>query len=175
MRKTIPVVVVGGAVLLIASQFLTINVGLKNPSVPIEEQVAEKAEAAAETVKETAKSVIDAVKDTNEKSSDLDAPENAYVGMVIVDVVIDGDNYLLLTVQPTQANVSGVEEERKQVAQHEVVRLATELPGDPTGIKVRIQRTANATAQAEAELLAALAAAGVSKDQIDYRSKLVED
>lgn len=171
MRKTVPVVVLGGAALLLASQFFTFNIGLRDPDTPLKEQVVEKVENAAEVIKTSGEKIADAVKPQPDRSK---APENAYVGMPLADVLIDGDKYLLLTHNSAEASESGTKDHRKEVALFEVLRLARELPGDSTGIKVRIWRTPSATAEAEGQLKAALAGADISDDKIDYRNKLVE-
>lgn len=171
MRKTVPLVVLGGAALLIASQFFTLNIGLRDPNTPLKEQVAEKVENAAEVIKTSGEKIADAVTGEPDKSK---APENAYVGMPLADVLIDGDKYLLLTHDVKDPEDALSHEHRKEVALFEVVRLARELPGDKTGIKVRIWRTPSATAEAEGQLKSSLKGADIADDKIDYRNKLVE-
>ncbi len=173
MKKTVPIVVAGGALLLIASQFLRIEIGLRNPDVPIERQVADKVEDATEAIKEGGQELVQSIVDDKPKG-DPKAPENAYVGLSVVDVLIDGDKYWLLTVKDAPSGDVGITADRKEVPKYEVIRLTQELPGDPSGIKVRIQRTSSATAQAESELMSALEGIGIERDAIDYRSKLVE-
>ncbi len=178
MRKTVPVVVVGGLAVLIASQFVNINIGWKDPSTPLSEQVENKTEQLVDAVEDG----VDSVKkvfDPEATSSALDQPENAYVGMNLVDVLIDEDDYLLLT--GDSSNTGGLVETdkptegaRKNIALYEVVRLAKILPGEKSGIKVRIWRTAEATAEAEKNLLAALRNGELTDDQIDFRRRLVE-
>jgi hypothetical protein len=171
MRKTVPIIVLGGAALLIASQFLKLNIGWRDSKTPLKEQVEEKVEKAAEAIKVSGEKLADSINPKPEKD---EYPENAYVGMPLADVLIDGDKYLLLTHEHKDTSGPGPAEHRKEVALYEVLRLARELPGDSTGIKVRIWRTPTATAEAESALKASLSGADISADQIDYRNRLVE-
>ena len=170
MRKTVPVVVGAGALLLIASQFLKLD--WRFPNIPIEEQVQDRISDAGEAIGDG----VDKVKETlvgDETVDPSSKPENQYLKMNHVDVIIDGDRYLIATKDQTEATKESISQ-RKSVAVDEVVRLAKDLPGEANGIKVRIWRTSEATAQAEQQLLASLGAADVPADVIDSRSRLVE-
>lgn len=86
----------------------------------------------------------------------------------LVDVLIDGDDYLFAI---GQRELNIVREPKTVV---EIVNAATEIHGDESGVKIRITRTFAATAQAERTLLMALNEAGLSEDEIDQRRTLVE-
>ena len=85
----------------------------------------------------------------------------------LVDVLINGDDYWVAT-----ATVDGELDRHKKTVE-EVVSDCTKSVGDSSGIKVRISRTFEATAQAERQLIDALEIAGLSEDQIDQRRTLV--
>ncbi|MGB0597981.1 MAG: hypothetical protein ACPGLY_14945 [Rubripirellula sp.] len=86
----------------------------------------------------------------------------------LVDVLIDGDDYLFAI---GQRELDFVREPKTIL---EIVNAATEIHGDESGVKIRITRTFAATAQAERTLLMALNEAGLSEDEIDQRRTLVE-
>ena len=86
----------------------------------------------------------------------------------LVDVLIDGDDYLFAI---GQRDLDFVREPKTVL---EIVGAATEIDGDESGVKIRITRTFAATAQAERTLLMALNEAGLSEDEIDQRRTLVE-
>ncbi|MDF1841865.1 MAG: hypothetical protein P1U77_10545 [Rubripirellula sp.] len=86
----------------------------------------------------------------------------------LVDVLIDGDDYLFAI---GQRELDFVREPKTVL---EIVNAATEIHGDESGVKIRITRTFAATAQAERTLLMALSEAGLSEDEIDQRRTLVE-
>ena len=86
----------------------------------------------------------------------------------LVDVLIDGDDYLFAV---GQRELDFVREPKTVL---EIVSAATEIVGDESGVKIRITRTFAATAQAERTLLMALNEAGLNEDEIDQRRTLVE-
>ena len=86
----------------------------------------------------------------------------------LVDVLIDGDDYLFAIGQRDLDLVR----EKKTVL--EIVNAAKAISGDESGVKIRITRTFEATAQAERTLLTALNDAGLSEDEIDQRRTLVD-
>ena len=86
----------------------------------------------------------------------------------MIDVVIDGDMYWVGTVR------RGGQPVREPLTIDEVVGLAELMSGDPSGVKVRISRTFDATAQADTALFEQLKEAGLSEDEIDRRRTLVE-
>ncbi|MDG2223065.1 MAG: hypothetical protein P8L85_16915 [Rubripirellula sp.] len=86
----------------------------------------------------------------------------------LVDVLIDGDDYLFAVGQRELEFV------REQKTVLEIVNAAKAITGDESGVKIRITRTFAATAQAERTLLTALSDAGLSEDAIDQRRTLVE-
>lgn len=87
--------------------------------------------------------------------------------MEMVDVLIDGDDYLYAI---GMRNGEAVRESRSVA---EIVSAVSTTAGDTSGVKVRITRTFDATAQAERTLVSALNEAGLSEDEIDQRRTLV--
>lgn len=186
LGRVVGVAAVGGLLFLLASQFFNIDFGIswKDPATPLAEQVEEKTETAAQTAVEVVEDGVETVQRLVSDPEPEPGPDTKYVGMSVADVLIDGDLYKLLVVDrpegATAANQGGTasaydpDVPRRSVAMYEVVRLAKELPGEPSGVRVRIRRTARATAQAERDLLAALYTAKVPDDQIDFREQLVE-
>lgn len=85
-----------------------------------------------------------------------------------VDVLIDGDDYWLGLGQSD----TGVVREIRSLG--EVVGAIESSENDASGIRVRVTRTFQATAQAERALIAALSDAGLDDDQVDRRRTLVE-
>ncbi len=95
-------------------------------------------------------------------------PTESLVPLELVDVLIDGDTYWV--------GVGRREEEvvREARTVGEIVRASQQTEGDSSGIKTRVTRTFEATAQAERALVSALAEAGLSEDEIDQRRTLVD-
>lgn len=180
LGRVVGVAAVGGLLAFLASQFLNFDfrVGWKDATTPLAEQIGEKSEDAANAAASAMDEGVDSVQRLISDPTPAPGPDTKYVGISVADVMIDGDQYKLLVVdRPAgSATTSGseVDEGRRPVALYEVVRLAKELPGEKNGIKVRIRRTALATAEAERELLAALYTAQIPDDQIDFRERLVE-
>jgi hypothetical protein len=88
--------------------------------------------------------------------------------LAVVDVLIDGDQYRVGTTRLADQ----VQRETRTIG--EITRACQEIPGDQSGVRVRITRTFQATAQAEQALVSALAEAGLSEDEIDLRRTLVQ-
>ena len=89
--------------------------------------------------------------------------------IAVADVLVDGGEYWVL-----RRFASDGREIREPTSAEEVVAMAGRVPGDPDGVKVRVARTPGAEAGAAADLMAALAAAGLADDEIDYRTRLVD-
>lgn len=103
-----------------------------------------------------------------ESTSSDSGPSIALQPLTIVDVLIDGDDYLFAIGMRDET----LEREPRTVA--EIVDAAANVEGDSAGVKIRIARTFQATAQAENELLSALKEAGMDDDAIDQRRTLIE-
>lgn len=108
--------------------------------------------------------LLTSVDELNESSEDRTFDSTADPTLP-VDVVIDGDKYLVESV--TQAG-------RSSVQLPQVVAAVQNVEGDDQGIKIRVRRTFDATAEAEDALLAALAENGISDDEIDFRRQLID-
>lgn len=102
---------------------------------------------------------------TDERQTAVESP---LVPLQRVDVLIDGDDFLMAMGQRGEELVR----ERRGIA--EIITAANATAGDASGIKIRITRTFTATAEAERTLLTALTDAGLSDDQIDQRRTLVD-
>lgn len=172
MTRAIPIVAIGGVALYLASKVvdLDLNVGWKDPEESVTDSIGDGVQ---QDIREVQTAIGSSVTPTEDDSEPLVKPENRYVGGDVVDVLIDRDRYLLQVKPAAEATlVNGVP--RQSVAVQEVIRLTRELPGEESGIKIRIRRTAEATAAAEKELLAELHNADIPDDQIDSRMELVE-
>ncbi len=89
--------------------------------------------------------------------------------LAVVDVTVDGGEYLVIR----GSAVDGLPR-REGMPLAEVLKLASQVPGAPDGVKIRIFRTGDAIAGAVSDLQAGLSAAGFQNDEIDFRSTLVE-
>jgi len=126
-----------------------------------EAEVEEETESVAENSFVSADALLKPTKTIDQEPAPLEPLD-------LVDVLIDGDDYLFAVGQYEGEFVR----ETKSVA--EIVAAAQESHGDASGVKIRISRTFSATAQAERTLVRALSEAGLSEDEIDQRRTLVE-
>lgn len=90
--------------------------------------------------------------------------------LAVVDVLVDGGEYFVL-----RRFASDGLPIRDPMTLSGVLDLASRVPGDAAGLKVRISRTPDAIAGATDDLRDALRNAGFEEDQVDYRLRLVED
>lgn len=164
--KLVPAALISVIVLAITSLLGLLNFDIDTPTISsgpapaVSEPVTEPpAEAPAQFANITADSV--------ETSEPGEATEAAF-RPAVVDIVIDGDSYLL-QVPDGQGGLT-----RRSRSLQEIVSLAAEVPGDASGVKARISRTFTAIAQAEQRLIEALQLAGLSDDEIDQRRTLIE-
>ncbi len=164
--KLIPAAAISLIVLAVLSLLGLLNFNLPslNDSAQQKQEDA-AAEQASETVSDQALVSAELLQSSNQTS---EAPAQPLLPLDWVDVLIDGDDYLFATGQRDGDFVR----EGKTVA--ELVDAARSVSGDATGVKVRITRTFQATAQAEATLMAALTESGLNEDEIDQRRTLVE-
>jgi len=98
----------------------------------------------------------------------IELEESTLEPIPVVDILIDGDAYLVATSKRDNQWM------REKWTIDQMVDSAKSVAGDGSGIKVRIARTFSATAQAEQALVSALSEAGISADAIDQRRTLVE-
>lgn len=169
--RALPVVAIGGVALYLASKVLDLDMNVRWEDS--EQSVAEGiGDGVEQDIREVQTAIGSAVEQVDEDQTIIPT-ENQYVGGDVVDVLIDREQYLLQVKPRAEATlVNGVP--RQSVAIQEIIRLTRELPGEESGIKIRVRRTAAATAAAEKELLAELHNADIPDDQIDFRTELVE-
>jgi hypothetical protein len=86
----------------------------------------------------------------------------------VVDVVIDGDVYWVGTGKQNDTVV------RQPRTIGEIIQACGQSEGDPSGVRIRVTRTFEATARAERALVSALTDAGLTDDEIDVRRTLVQ-
>ena len=100
------------------------------------------------------------------------APENEDDAppIAVADVLVDGAEYRVI-----RRFASDGRPIREPATLAEVLALAEAVPGSPDGLKVRVSRTPDAVAGAASDLMDGLRRAGLTEDQIDYRTRLVED
>lgn len=156
MRKRIPLAVGGGIALLIASQFLDFGLGFRSGESP-----------SVSTNPDGSSAILDAIVASEEDTSEETETPLPVVTPEIVDVLIDGEGYLVVT----DANQP---EQREALALEALLSAVQAAPGDSSGIKVRISRTPSAIAMAEEFLLEQLRQSGLDEDEIDRRRQLVE-
>lgn len=170
MRKRIPIVIGGGMALIIASQYLNFGFGLQDGD-------------SAGTAQEQAEmsSLEDAIADVESMTPDVVFPDESdettptEMSLVpasptmppVVDVLIDGNQYLV-----SVDAADGDKREAKTL--DEIIAFASQVPGEPSGIRVRVARTPDAVASAESAIMSRLGEAGLTKDEIDSRRQLVE-
>lgn len=168
MRKRIliPGAALGGIAVYLASQFLSLDVG--DLSVPKETNTTSVQERSSEPSVIAPESADDVRLQTAVESPSANRSEM----LLLIDVVIDGDRYLvsrvtsMMDVTPRTPREPGTLEE--------IIPMISEAKGDQSGTRVRVSRTAEAVASAETRLMDALNKAGISVDEIDNRSRLVE-
>jgi hypothetical protein len=162
MRKRIPLAVGGGIALLIASQFLDFGLGFRSGESP-----------SVSTNPDGSSAILDAIVASEEDSSEETETKSEtetvlpVVTPKIVDVLIDGESYLVIT----DANQP---EQRDALTLETLLAAVEAAPGDASGIKVRVSRTPSAIAMAEEFLLEQLRQSGLDEDEIDRRRQLVE-
>ena len=175
MRKRIPIVIGGGVALLVASQYLNFGLGFtdgdgineapEDPAlVSLEEAISDVESFMPETVPGT-------------EAAESAAAESAAAEMElvpatpslpeVVDIVIDDNQYWV-------AMNAGDMDQREAKSLDEIIAMASTLEGEESGVRVRIARTPDAIASAEAAVLSRLKEAGLSDDAIDSRRQLVE-
>ncbi|MCM2369031.1 hypothetical protein [Aporhodopirellula aestuarii] len=177
MRKRVPIVIGGGIALLIASQYLNFGLGFRDGTgsdpdgqVSIAPSVSRPAEAEPTDAPE--EDALDDATITDEEAamraaaSELDVTPVVPVLPAVVDILIDGNQYLVLK--------AAGETEREPMSIEQIIAFAGTIEGEPNGILVRVSRTPDAIAAAEAAVMRRLSEAGLTDDQIDSRRQLVD-
>ncbi|EMI57364.1 hypothetical protein [Rhodopirellula sallentina] len=178
MRKRVPVVIGGGIALLIASQYFDFGLGFtdgdgnndpqgqvsmdpgsSSPIMSIESLTPSDAPTAGDTSDDSDEAM-------REAASELELTPVIPVLPSVVDVLIDGNQYLVQT--------EAEQPDRKAISIEDIIAFAGTVEGEPSGILVRVARTPNAVAAADAALMKRLREAGLDDDQIDARRQLVE-
>ena len=167
MRKRIPIAVGGGIAVIVASQFVNFGLGLPDDDGP--PAVPSAADPSASDAEEPP--TPPAPDDMGSQAADGSDPDVPVVveapAPAVVDVIIDEDQYW---VSPS----SRPEIPRRMMTREEVIAMAEDVPGESSGIVIRISRTPQAFALTEAALEEALEEAGIGDDQIDSRRQLVD-
>lgn len=171
MRKRVPIAVGGVIALVVASQYMDFGLGftdgdgnLDGPGTP-----AEQAEMAA---------IEDAIAEVDsplpmspeELATDPAASELTPTPPIlppVVDVLIDGNQYWV-AINANDLN------QREPKTLDEILAMASTLQGEPDGVRIRVTRTPDAVASAEAAMMSRLNEAGLTADEIDARRQLVD-
>ncbi|TWT56139.1 hypothetical protein [Allorhodopirellula solitaria] len=168
MKKRGPIIVGAGIALLAASQFLDFGLGFQegdgpgatsdpNAQVSMDPTITPSpSQSERESTRdEAAEDSIPSFAETPEPSP----PD-------VVDILIDGSLYLVI--------VQAGEATREPMTLDQIVAMASTVDGEESGIRVRVARTPNAVASAEAAVMQQLSDAGLAADEIDARRQLVE-
>lgn len=161
-----------GVLAYLASQFLSFNIG--DLSIPGgSKMVAVDSEASPATPPESATADREPADDASQPQTLAEAsPEMLPEKLLLVDIVIDGDRF---NVNRVTDLVDAVPQDARQPATiDEIIALVQAAQGDKSGTRVRVSRTPGAVASAETRLMEALQKAGVSSDEVERRSRLVE-
>ncbi|MEM6978941.1 MAG: hypothetical protein AAF539_04680 [Planctomycetota bacterium] len=158
MRKRVPIAI-GVVAVAVASQFVDFGLGFQQGGDP-EEPTEVRDEATPDRVAIDADSMIVEPTEESSPTTEPQIPE-------VVDIRIDGEQYWVITDASNP-------ESRVPLTLDEITSLIAEVPGEANGIKVRVTRTANAIALAEAGLITHLRESGINDDQVDSRRQLVE-
>lgn len=170
-RYVIPGVLIGVAA-YIASQFLSFNIG--DLSIPSGSEMVstESGPSTSKSPQPTDIQPIDTVDASKSQSAVGTLAEMQPEKLLLVDIVIDGERY---SVNRVTNLVDAVPSDARQPATiEEIITMVEQADGDKSGTRVRVSRTPGAVASAEIRLMDALQKAGVSSDEIDQRSRLVE-
>lgn len=168
MRKRGPLIIGAGIALLVASQYLDFGLGFQDGSGP-GDGTDPNSQVSLDTI--VRRTPAKAVPDPAEETATVDDVPR-FVPTIepqlpdVVDIMIDGNQYLVLAHAGEQA--------REAMTLDQIVAMTATVDGEPSGIRVRVARTPNAVASAEAAVMKRLADAGLAADQIDARRQLVE-
>lgn len=169
MRKRVPVTVGGGIALLLASQYFNFGLGWRSGEGG-EEGTDPSAQVSVIPSQSFSEQPTVAPEPDDEQAADEQPgdetvqPESTPPD--VVDVLIDGNQYLVLTAQG--------DTKRQAMTLDQIVTYASSAAGEPSGIRVRIARKPSAVAAAENAVIRRLTQAGLDADEIDSRRQLVE-
>lgn len=158
MKKRARLAVGGGIALLIAGSFLSFNFGVGEGESVVPGDAGPGEAEVAETESETP------VTET------INEPSGGAVQLV--DVVIDNGQYWVAL--ETETSTDNKQLRAMQTLQ-QVIDSVQSATGDDNGFRIRVSRTPQAMAIAEADLMNALEDAGISSDRVDARRQLVDD
>jgi len=166
-RILIPGAAIGGIAVYFASQFLSLN--LDDMSVPSgTEMISVEDRSSTSKASQNSDAEVDRVIPKVNEVAGEKIPEI----LLLVDIVIDGEHF---TINHMTNAVNTVPTHGRQPATiEEIIAMVEKAEGDKSGTRVRVSRTPEAVASAETRLMEALQTAGVSSDQIDRRSRLIE-
>lgn len=168
MRKRGPLIIGAGIALLIASQYFDFGLGFQDGNGP-GDATDPNAQVSLDTI--VRRTPAQAVPDPADEMTAVDDVPRFIPAIepqipAVVDIMIDGNQYLVLAHAGEQA--------REAMTLDQIVAMSATVDGEPSGIRVRVTRTPNAIASAEAAVMKRLADAGLAADQIDARRQLVE-
>ena len=166
-RILIPGAAIGGIAVYLATQFLSFNLG--DLSVPRgTEMISVEDRSSASKASRTNEAEVDGVIQTV-----AEVPvEKIYEKLLLIDIVIEGEYFTVNRV--TNAVDTLPTHARQPATLEEIIAMVEQAEGDKSGTRVRVSRTSEAIASAETRLMEALQKAGVSSDDVDRRSRLVE-
>jgi len=166
-RILIPGAAIGGIAVYLASQFLSLNLG--DISVPSDTEMnSVEDRSSASEASQNNEAEVDGVIQTMVEVPGEKIPER----LLLVDIVIDGEHFTSNRV--TNADDTMATNARQPATIEEIIAMVEKAEGDKSGTRVRVSRTSEAVASAETRLMEALQTAGVSSDEVDRRSRLVE-
>jgi len=166
-RFLIPGAAIGGIAVYLASQFLSLNLG--DISVPRgTEMISVEDRSSGSKTSQNREVEVDAVIQKVVEVPGEKIPEK----LLLVDIVIDGDYFTVNRV--TNAVDTVATHGRQPATIEEIIAMVEKAEGDKSGTRVRVSRTSEAVASAETRLMEAIQTAGVSSDEVDRRSRLVE-
>ena len=111
---------------------------------------------------------VDSKDSTDSSDSNPVTSDKQFEVPKIVDVIIDGYGFAILQVGDGNPSYHQIELEK-------LIDLAKRAPGDADlGIKVQVSQTKTARVSAENKLKDALASAGLSDDEIHWKTEMVD-
>ncbi len=168
MKKRGPVLVGAGVALLIASQFFDFGLGFQDGSGPGETSDPNAQVSIDPTLSASTREIVEYSEE--DANAQVDVPRVEPIDEPrlpdVVDIVIDGNQYLVVA--------DAAADDREAMTLDQIIAMAATVEGERSGIRVRVARTADAVASAEAAVMKRLTDAGLAADQIDARRQLVD-
>ncbi|MEM9365145.1 MAG: hypothetical protein AAGD07_04050 [Planctomycetota bacterium] len=159
MKKRAGLAVGGGIALLIAGSFLSFNFGV--------------GEGESLVPGDTGSGEAKAAEDESETLANETFDDSVSGGSVrLVDVVIDDGEYWVAFEKEAPAEGRAL---RAMQSLEQVIEAVQSATGDANGFQIRVSRTPQAVAAAEADLMNALEDADIPSDRVDARRQLVEE